>query len=65
MSLGGEKTILGKLKLVSVQEKFSVGEPVDFTSSMLTRGDPVVSTREPPALVFASSWTGPKAKKQK
>ncbi len=65
MSLGGEKTILGKLKLVSVQEKFSVGEPVDFTSSMLTRGDPIISTREPPPLVFASSWAGPKGKKQK
>lgn len=62
ISLGGEEELLGMLKINSVQEKFSIAEPVDFDASRLQRGDKIVSTEGAAPLQFASTWEGKKAK---
>lgn len=65
LSLGGVATTLGQVQLTQVSEKFSIGKAMDFDASRLSRGDPVVSTKAPPDLRFASSWAGPLSKEQK
>jgi len=65
LSLGGETEDLGELQLTSVSEKFSIGKPLDFNVSRLSRGDLVMSMKPPPPLTFASSWNGPLSKEQK
>lgn len=65
LSLGGDMESLGQIQLTSVKEQFSIGKALDFDASRLSRGDPVISTKEPPPLSFASSWTGPLSKEQK
>lgn len=65
MSLGGESTTLGQIQVGTVNEKFSISRPLDFDSSQLSRGDPVISTKAPPPLTFAPRWAGPLTKEQK
>jgi hypothetical protein len=65
LSLGGDATQLGQVQLTSVSEKFSIGKALDFDASLLSRGDPLVSTKEPPPLNFAPTWQGPQSKEQK
>lgn len=62
ISLGGERTRVGSLKVVSVSEKFSIAEAVQSPPGGFERGAKVVSTKEPPGLQFASVWEGKKSK---
>jgi curli biogenesis system outer membrane secretion channel CsgG len=60
ISLGGQKTRIGSLKVVSVSEKFSIAEGVDVKAGQVERGDKVVSTKKAPGLQFAGVWEGKK-----
>ena len=64
LSLGGEDEVLGSLRVVTVKDKFSIAEPVDFDVARLQRGDKVVATDKAAPLEFAQSWQGPGGKKK-
>ena len=55
INLGGVTTKLASLRVVEVEEKFSVAEVLSV-EDVLTRGDKVTSTSAPPELEFAPAW---------
>jgi curli biogenesis system outer membrane secretion channel CsgG len=56
ISLGSEKTELGTIKIVSIQEKFSIAEPVGINTSDISPGDQIVSTKPAGELEFGPDW---------
>lgn len=58
ISLGGEETVLGTLRVSKVQEKYCVASPAGGEIAV-KRGDKVVSTKAAAPLQFAPSWQGP------
>ncbi len=61
ISLGGEETVLGTLRVSKVLEKYCVAKPASG-SLKLKRGDKVVSTKAAAPLKFAPRWQGPGGK---
>ena len=59
ISLGSMDTFLGTVRVVQVQEQFSVAEPVSLSATP-SRGAKVVSTVEPAPLEYASSFDRPR-----
>ena len=59
LSLGGFETQLGTVRVVTMQDKFSIAEVISL-SGPASRGDRVVSTVPPPSIEFAAAWEEPK-----
>jgi curli biogenesis system outer membrane secretion channel CsgG len=56
LSLGAEEEAVGALKVTSVKEKFCYVEAVGFDLANLTRGDKVLTNKEPQPLKFGPDW---------
>jgi curli biogenesis system outer membrane secretion channel CsgG len=56
LSLGTMETVVGEIEIVGVQEKFSTARLLNGAPAP-SRGDKVVSTKAPPGLEFASTWS--------
>ena len=59
LSLGSIETGVGSARVVQVQDRFSIAQPVAL-SGAVKRGDKVVSTVPPPQLEYAAGWQKPK-----
>ena len=59
LSLGGTETRVGSVRVVQVEERFSIAETVSADTGF-KRGDRVVSTSPPPAIEYASDWNPPR-----
>ncbi len=59
ISLGSMDTFLGTVRVVQVQEQFSIAEPVSLSATP-SRGAKVVSTVEPAPLEYAASFDEPR-----
>ena len=59
LSLGGIETRVGSVRIVQVEDRFSVAETVSLDGEV-SRGDKVVSTAPPPEIEFAPTWERPK-----
>jgi curli biogenesis system outer membrane secretion channel CsgG len=56
LSLGTIESVIGEIEIVGVQEKFSTARVLKGAPAP-SRGDKVVSTKAPPGLEFASTWS--------
>jgi len=56
ISLGSESKTLGRLRIATAKEKFSIAKPVDVKISEIKRGDKVVAAKKPEALAYGKAW---------
>ncbi len=63
ISLGSSDTTLGDVEVTQAQEKFAIARAVSM-SGEATRGDVVISHKEPEPIEFAAKWQKPKKKKK-
>ena len=59
ISLGSMDTDIGGIRVMQVQERFSIAAEVSMTGQA-SRGHKVVSTKRPPSIEFAARWEKPK-----
>lgn len=64
ISLGGDRTMLGDVEVVRVEEKFSIARPLSLASAP-ERGDAVVSQAAAPTMEYASRWDPPRGRRRR
>ena len=64
ISLGGDRTMLGDVEIVRVEDKFSIARPVSLASAP-ERGDSAVSQAAAPSIEYASNWNPPGKRKRR